>query len=67
MSRRSALVLRAFALWTVYVWVTRMWNILRDDQSVGFKVVHSVLALISIAFAVAAWFVVRRERRTVRT
>jgi predicted acetyltransferase len=63
MSRSSALVLRAFAVWTVYVWVTRIWNIIGDDQSVGFKVVHSVLALVSIGFAVATWFVVRKERR----
>jgi hypothetical protein len=65
MSRSSALLLRAFAVWTVYVWVTRIWNILGDDTtSVGFKVVHSVLAVISVAFAVAAWFVVRKERRS---
>ena len=66
MSRSSALVLRAFAVWTVYVWATRIWNILGDDStSTGFKVVHSVLALVSVAFAVAAWLVVRKERRTV--
>ena len=65
MRRSSALILRAFAVWTVYVWGTRIWNILGDDStSTGFKVVHSVLALVSIAFAVAAWFVVRKERRT---
>jgi hypothetical protein len=63
MTRRQALVLRAFAVWTVYVWVTRMWNILRDHtkgHGVGFKVVHSALAVISVAFAVAAWLVVSK-------
>jgi hypothetical protein len=40
-----------------------MWNIWRDDQSVGFKVVHTVLAVISVAFAVAAWVIVSRVRR----
>ena len=64
MARSSAVLLRAFAAWTIYVWVTRIWNIVGDSStSTGFKVVHSVLAIISIAFAVAALFVVRRERR----
>jgi len=63
MTRGQANVIRAFSIWTVYVWVTRMWNIARDDQSVGFKVVHATLAVISIAFAVAVWVVVSRVRR----
>ena len=47
----------------MYVWITRMWNIWRDTQSVGFKLVHTVLAVISVAFAVAALVVVSRVRR----
>lgn len=62
MNRREALALRAFAVWTVWVWATRIWNILGDDHSVGFKVVHSVLALVSVAFAVVTWGIVRRVR-----
>jgi hypothetical protein len=63
-SRSSALVLRAFAVWTVYVWGTRIWNIFGDDTtSTAFKLVHSVLALVSVGFAVATWFVVRKELR----
>jgi len=63
MTRGQANLLRAFSIWTVYVWVTRMWNIWRDDQSVGFKLVHTGLAVVSIAFAVACWIVVSRVRR----
>ena len=63
MTRGQPNLLRAFSIWTVYVWVTRMWNIWRDDQSVGFKLVHTVLAVVSIAFAVACWIVVSRIRR----
>ncbi|HEX9546504.1 MAG TPA: hypothetical protein VF942_04155 [Acidimicrobiales bacterium] len=66
MTRRQALVLRAFAVWTVYVWVTRTWNILHDHakgHGAGFKAVHSGLAVVSIAFAVAAWEVVKRVQR----
>ena len=68
MRRAEALVLRAFAVWTVYVWGTRIWNIFGDDStSTAFKVVHSVLALVSVAFALAAWVVVSRVRRRERS
>jgi len=61
--RSEALVLRAFCVWTVYVWATRIWNIWGDDtRGAGFKAVHTVLAVISVAFAVAVWLVVRRLR-----
>ncbi len=62
---KQALVLRAFSGWTIYVWTTRIWNIWRDDaRDVPFKAVHSVLALVSVLFAVAALVVVQRNRRT---
>ena len=61
MTRRDGLVLRAFALWTAYVWITRMWNIWNDDErDTPFKVVHSVLAVVSLGFAAACWQIVRR-------
>ncbi len=66
MSRRDSIVLRAFAIWTIYVWVTRMWNIARDHapgHGLGFKLVHAVLAVISCAFAAAALVIVARIRR----
>lgn len=67
MTRRDAIVLRAFAGWTVYVWVTRMWNIVRDDErGAAFKAVHMVLAVVSVAFAVAAWRIVTRNRARAR-
>jgi hypothetical protein len=65
-TRRQALIVRAFAVWTVYVWVTRMWNILHDHtrgHGAGFKAVHGTLAVISVAFAVAAWQVVTHVLR----
>ena len=66
MTRGQANLVRAFCLWTVWVWGTRIWNIWSDDsRSTGFKVVHTVLAAVSIAFAVAVWFVVRRLRTPV--
>ena len=66
MNRREALLIRAFCVWTVFVWVTRIRNILGDDQDFGFKAVHSGLALVSIAFAVLVWKVVGNVRRKQR-
>jgi small neutral amino acid transporter SnatA (MarC family) len=66
-SRTDALILRAAAAWTIFIWVTRIRNILGDDtRSTGFKVVHSVLALVSVAFAVAILTVASRNRRRAR-
>jgi hypothetical protein len=63
MTRAQANVIRAFCIWTVWVWGTRIWNIWGDDaRSSGFKVVHTILAVVSIAFAVAAWVIVHRLR-----
>ena len=62
---KQALLLRSFSGWTIYVWVTRLWNIWRDDaRDVPFKAVHSVLALVSVGLAVAALVVVQRNRRS---
>jgi hypothetical protein len=66
-SRPEALVLRAFCAWTVYVWVTRIWNIWGDDaRDFSFKAVHTLLAVVSIGFAVVAWRIVSRNRRRSR-
>jgi hypothetical protein len=64
MTRNQAIVLRAAALWTFYVWITRIWNIVQDSNtSAAFKAVHSILAVVSIAFAVAILVVVSKNRR----
>jgi len=62
-SHTEALVLRAFSVWTVWVWATRLWNIWGDDtRDLPFKAVHTVLGVVSIAFAIAAWRIVTRNR-----
>ena len=66
MNRRQALVIRAFCAWTAFVWVTRIRNILGDDHDFGFKAVHTLLALVSVAFAVVVWWVVGNVRRKQR-
>ena len=67
MSRTDALILRTAAAWTVFIWVTRIRNILGDEtRSTGFKAVHTVLAVVSVAFAIAILGVASRNRRRAR-
>lgn len=67
MTRTDAIILRAAAAWAIFIWVTRIRNILGDDaHSIGFKVVHSALALVSVAFAIAILGVASRNRRRAR-
>jgi hypothetical protein len=53
--RRAPAALRlsvlALAAWTTGVWVVRSIDITAGDHSAGFKVVHLVLAVVSVAFA----------------
>lgn len=62
MKIRSAIFLRAFAVWTIFVWVTRIKNVFDQGRGAGFVIVHVVLALVSIAFAVGTFAIVRKER-----
>lgn len=63
----SANLLRAFSIWTVFVWVVFIRNIWRDaSRSTGFKTVHTALAVASVSFAVVCWAVVRRERHAAK-
>ena len=63
MSRRAAWTLIALCAWTLWVWTTRMWIIAHQDQTMGFKVVHTVLGLGSIAFGLAAGWIGYRGLR----
>jgi hypothetical protein len=63
MSKKTAWFLIALCLWTLWVWGTRVWIIAGQDQSLGFKVVHDTLAVISVAFGLGAgWIGFRRLR-----
>ena len=65
MSRRAAWLLIALCAWTLYVWITRIVIIAGQDDSAGFVVVHVTLAVISIAFGLAAgWIGWKSLRRT---
>lgn len=62
MTKGQANVLRAFAAWTVFVWGTRIKNVFDGDRGWKFIAVHVALALVSVAFAVACWVIVTRNR-----
>lgn len=67
---RAPRIIAIFAGWTVAVWVVRLPTILTlSGVDVPFKVVHSVLAVISVGLAVAAWRVttVSHEREPAGT
>jgi hypothetical protein len=53
----------ALAAWTIGVWLVRTPIILVHDHPAGFKVVHSVLAVVSITLAVLAQRDVQRQRQ----
>ncbi|HEY3238648.1 MAG TPA: hypothetical protein VGL92_03705 [Acidimicrobiia bacterium] len=53
MTKRQARILVAAAAWTLYVWISRVVILAGQDESTGFKVVHFVLAAVSIGFALA--------------
>ena len=62
-SRRVAWFLVALCVWSLYIWITLVVIIGRQDHPIGFKVVHDALAVISIAFGVGAgWVGVRALR-----
>lgn len=51
--------LGALVVWTTGVWLVQGVGMLLDDHGVGFKVIHTILAVVSIGLAVLAW----RSRR----
>jgi len=63
MSRRAAWTLIALCAWSIWVWTTRVWIIAGQHQTMGFKVVHGILAAGSIAFGLAAGWIGYRGLR----
>ena len=64
MTRRVSILLLAAGGWSLFVWITRLFNMAGEDRSAGFYVVHGALAVISIAFGVAVGVVGWRALRT---
>ena len=66
MTRRQSRILIAAAVWTLYVWVSRIVIMSGQDDSVGFKVVHGILALVSIGFGLAVGTIGWQGRRAAK-
>lgn len=63
MTRRQANILIAAAVWTFYVWISRIVIMSGQNTSTGFKVVHYALAAVSLAFGGAiAWIALKARK-----
>ncbi len=69
MTRRDVWVLRGFAGWSTFVWVVLIKNMLMNsaNQTLGFRVVHLVLAAVSLTFAGLTFGVAHRGARRLDT
>lgn len=64
MTQKQAILLRTFSIWTIWVWTTRIYNILGNSENdTPFKIVHSLLAAVSIVLALIALGVVHKIRQ----
>lgn len=66
MSRRAALLLRVSVVWAVWVWVVLIRNMIVGNFAWSFKAIHIVIAIVSLAFAVATWRITTTSRRFTR-
>lgn len=63
-ARSRLMAVGALAGWSTAVWVVRDARIIAADHDLGFTVVHTVLAVVSIALSVVAWREARRAGGT---
>ena len=57
-------MLRAFSLWSLFVWGVLIRNMLKDHtHGFGFRAVHIVLAIVSLTFAALTWQIASRYRK----
>jgi len=63
LTRNQIRLLLAGSIWTLYVWISRVFILAGDDRSLRFKAVHFVLAGVSIAFGLAIGWIGLSARR----
>ncbi|PZR83265.1 MAG: hypothetical protein DLM65_02350 [Candidatus Aeolococcus gillhamiae] len=50
--------------WTAFVWAVFLRNLFKDHtRTAGFKAVHTVIAVVSLVFAVVIWVIATRSRQ----
>jgi hypothetical protein len=60
---KSRWLLRAFCLWTIFVFAVLIKNmVFSSDEALSFRLVHSIIGGVSIAFALACWPLAKRIR-----
>lgn len=58
MTKKHVWIIRAGSIWIFYVWAVLVRNMIVDHtDTLAFRAVHIGLAIISFAFASAAWWV----------
>jgi hypothetical protein len=63
-SRTAVWILRTSAVWAIWVWAVLVRNMLADhSHGLGFRVVHIVLAIISLGFAIATLVIAQQMAR----
>ena len=67
LTRRQTRILIAASVWTLYVWISRLVIMAGQDESTGFKIVHGILAFVSIGFALAIGKIGWEHRRSAKS
>ena len=64
MTRKQANVLLAACAWTAFVWGVAVKNLVINAHSTGFRVVHGILAAVSLGFGAFIGKLGWRARKT---
>jgi len=65
MSKTARRVLKLSALWSLWVWVILVRNMVTDHtHGLSFRLVHIGLAIISLGFAFASWRIARSPEKS---
>ncbi len=65
MSKTARRILKLSALWSLWVWAVLVRNMVADHtHGLSFRLVHLVLAAISLGFAFATWRIARSPEKS---
>jgi hypothetical protein len=61
------LLLRASVIWTAWVWIVLIRNMIDSTDAWSFRLIHIGLGVVSLAFAVVTWVITSKARRFTRS